>query len=300
MSMRGFRPAELAAQERERLRLDQVRRECEALASACEETLAGVRDVAVQQLAAPALRDVRAAIDQARQRAAAQPDQAHTDLRKAQQTLHQTLVEAAAGARAWSAEQKRARADLAAARAATQALQQVAGPASAPVLAEAAAAADAAGRALDAGRIQEARAAVERITAQVDAGRQADLDETIRRTLVRSLFDTLRAQGFETSDPRLLADGTPGGKVTLVGQLPSGRSARFDIFLDGRLGFDMDGYEGRACARELEAVEQKLRDRFGIRLGPPQVEWKNPDKISQGARDLPSGGRSGGHGGGHG
>ena len=72
--------------------------------------------------------------------------------------------------------------------------------------------------------------------------------------------------------------------------MPSGKLARFDVQLDGRMDFDLDGYEGRACADEIERIEQTMHDQFGVRLGPQQVTWKNPNRIAKGARDLPSGG----------
>lgn len=130
---------------------------------------------------------------------------------------------------------------------------------------------------------------MKQVNDQLDSSRHAALDESVRKAVVSSLLATLRDQGFQVESPRLFSGSEPGGQVTLVGQLPSGRRALFNVFLDGRLGFDLDGYEGRACAKDLERVEQTLASRFRIQLGPPQITWKNPDKLSQGARDLPSG-----------
>jgi hypothetical protein len=41
----------------------------------------------------------------------------------------------------------------------------------------------------------------------------------------------------------------------------------------------------------VEQIEQALKEHFGIKLGPPQVTWKNPDRISKGAHNLPTGTR---------
>ncbi|HQY05116.1 MAG TPA: hypothetical protein PLQ52_03545, partial [Lacunisphaera sp.] len=52
MSQSGRTRIELEAARREQLRLEQVRTECRALIASCEESLAGLREVAVQQFAA--------------------------------------------------------------------------------------------------------------------------------------------------------------------------------------------------------------------------------------------------------
>lgn len=119
---------------------------------------------------------------------------------------------------------------------------------------------------------------------------EASLDETVRRGVVRGLLSTLKTMGFVVEGPQFRDGSTEGGVVTLVGKMPSGKCARFEVRLDGRMNFDLDGYEGRACAAEIERIGQTLHGRFGVKLGPPQMTWKNPDRIAKGARDLPSGG----------
>lgn len=296
MSATGYTRAQLEAMERERIRRQQVVSECRALVAACEEELANVRDRAVQQLAAPALKPVRASIEEWRGRIMASPDEALTGLRAAGRTLQCVLVEASSAGKAWNEQQKKARAGVAAARVEARVVRQIAGTAADSSLAGADAAAAEAEAALATGRFAEAEAALAQASAKAESGRSAAFDESVRRAIVSSLFQTLQAQGFVTAAPELFDDGTEGGTVTLIGQLPSGRRARFDVHIDGRLGFDLDGYEGRACAADLESVETALLERFNVRLGPPQMIWKNPDKISKGARDLPSGGQRNGQG----
>ena len=69
------------------------------------------------------------------------------------------------------------------------------------------------------------------------------------------------------------------------------REKRFEVQLDGKLRYDLDGYEGRSCAKEVERIEETLKDRFGVTMGPAQVTWKAPapKDIAKGARDLPAG-----------
>lgn len=116
------------------------------------------------------------------------------------------------------------------------------------------------------------------------------LDETVRREVVRGLVSSLTEIGFILEGPRLADAEKKGGVVTLTGKLPSGRAARFEVHIDGRMHFDFDGYEGRSCANELENVERVLRERCSLKLGPTQVTWKNtPLQRSRGARELPTG-----------
>jgi len=111
------------------------------------------------------------------------------------------------------------------------------------------------------------------------------MDERVRREVVKGLLKTLKGMGFVTVGPQLQE-----GLVVLEGRLASGRRARFEVKLDGELAFDLDGYEGRACAADMEKVEIAMKDQYGVLLGPPQIVWKNPDRLTKGARDLPTGG----------
>lgn len=290
MSSLGYRRAELEAIERERLRVDQVRRECSALLDACNDEMAAIRDAAVQQLTAPALREVRKALTEARGQLGSAPDAAIAAARTAQRSLHTAVAQGEASARRWSEEQRHAQEALAAARLDARVMRSVAGNSGAASLEEADSAIAEAEKLIAQGKNAAADQVINRAGERIEAGRQAALDESVRKAVVSSLLTTLREQGFQVEKPQLFAGEQPGGHVILVGHLPSGRRARFDVFLDGKLGFDMDGYEGRACARDLESVEETLRTKFRIQLGPPQITWKNPDKISKGARDLPTGG----------
>lgn len=118
---------------------------------------------------------------------------------------------------------------------------------------------------------------------------RAELDETVRREVVRALLATLQEQGFVVEEPRQAGDGGAAGPVTLIGRLPSGRMARFEIQLDGQMTFDMNGYEGRSCAKDRDKITTMLKNKFQVVLSPRQFTWKNPDQIAKGARDLPAG-----------
>jgi hypothetical protein len=276
MSMSGQRRLELERARAEALRLDQVRQECEALADACEAAIRDVRDVAVQQLASDDLRKIAPELRKIRRQISDAPDESRAALLEASRRLHQAIARAEAAANRWKKEQVDA---VAAARQA-QAVAAATGPSDG----EAAALGRRAVALAAQGAIADALQATASSQKAARAASAAALDEKIRREVVKGLLKTLKEMGFVTVGPQLEA-----GLVVLEGRLASRRRARFEVSLDGNLGFDLDGYEGRACAVDMEKVETVLRDRFGVKLGPPQVVWKSPDRITKGARDVPTG-----------
>ena len=277
MSAAGYRELELERERQEQLRLRQVRSECESLATECREAIRGVRDVAVQQLAAEALRDVAARLEAARDTISSSPDTARRTLEALSADAERAIARGEAEARAWSEAQATA---VATARHAHRLTVIAGGEGNG----EARDAGDRAIRAAEQGDLERASALAEEARDRAAQASADALDETIRREVVKGLLRTLKGMGFVVAGPKL-----DDGRVTLEGKLASGRRAWFEISLDGRMGFDLDGYEGRACADDLEKVETTLRDQFGVRLGPSQVTWKNPDRLTKGARDLPGG-----------
>jgi hypothetical protein len=276
MSMSGEQRLELERQRLEALRLDQVREECTALVSACEAMLADVRNVVVQQIAAPALRRGLEQLRTLRERIQESPDETRGKLLQVSSGMHEEIAKAEGKAEAWSQRQAevigraRGAGHLAAANGAAAAEAQ-----SLSQQAEAHA---------KSGDLAAAEMLIARAHTAVETAAAAKLDESVRREVVRGLVRTLNDMGFVVTGPQLDA-----GRVVLEGRLASGRRARFEVFLDGKMKFDLDGYEDRTCAPDMEKVETALRDRFGVRLGPKQVEWKNPDRIGKTARDLPPG-----------
>lgn len=288
MSALGIGRAELEAQERERLRLEQVRSECSALLAGCDDAISAIHSPAVQQSVAPALREIKQTLEQIRDQQQSSADAALAAARTTQRKLQAAIAGAEAAARKWTQAQRSCQAQLASARAEATAVRAVPGAAAATALHSAETTLTQAQTLLEKGETGAAEKLLQQASQDIDSGRAAALDESVRKTVVKSLLSALRDLGFMVDTPQLLPDQQPGGRVTLVGNLPSGRRARFDVFLDGKLSFDLDGYEGRACGRELESVEQTLASRYRVRLGPPQITWKNPEKISQGKADLPA------------
>jgi len=115
------------------------------------------------------------------------------------------------------------------------------------------------------------------------------VDETLRREIITALMKTMRDLGFAVGKPTI--DKETGG-VIMIGTLPSNRSIRFEIDLNGQMEFDMNGFMERKCADHLDEVLGVLETNFSISTGPIQHNWKNPDKISKGSKGFPSGGNT--------
>jgi len=128
--------------------------------------------------------------------------------------------------------------------------------------------------------------------AMLETASRKDFDETVRKEVVNGLLTTLGKMGFVVQSPYLDGDEQASRTVRLLGKLPSGKKAAFNVHLDGRMDFDFDGYEGRACAKELEKIDEMLNQQFAIELGENKLTWKNPDKIAKGAMQLPDSNRN--------
>ena len=115
------------------------------------------------------------------------------------------------------------------------------------------------------------------------------VDETLRREIITALMKTMRDLGFAVGKPTI--DKDTGG-VVMIGTLPSNRSIRFEVDLNGQMEFDMNGFLERKCADHLDEVLGILETNFSIMTGPIQHNWKNPDKISKGSKGFPSGGNT--------
>lgn len=121
------------------------------------------------------------------------------------------------------------------------------------------------------------------------------VDEKLRREVITALMKTMRDLGFAVGKPTI--DKETGG-VVMIGTLPSNRSIRFEVDLNGQMEFDMNGFLERKCADHLDEVLGILETNFSITTGPIQHNWKNPDKISKGSKGFPSGGNTRSMGGG--
>lgn len=293
MSLNGERQAQLEAERHERLRLEDVRREAESIAAVCGETIAGVRDPAVQQLAARGLQKTQSKLDKASSQISVDPDAAVKKIKSIRQRLNKVLTEAKSEAHRWSAEQAESQARIDEVRGQLSAAKGQSSAAEGRVSQEALAGIEQklseAATLQQAGRHKEAIARLDKSEGLIEQVKEASFDETVRREVVGGLLSTLKGMGFAVDGPSIAKGESDGGLVRLTGRMPSGRLATFEVDLKGGLRFDFDGYQDRTCGKELAKIEKTLQERFGVQLGPPQITWKNPDRISKGARNVPSG-----------
>jgi hypothetical protein len=292
MSLLDFRQAELERQRKEQLRLEQTRGRARGLVASCQETIRAVTDPAVQQLAAKDLRQIQQTLTEISMQIASAPDAALKTALKTQKHLNKVLAQTESAAQKWSKQQAEARAQLEAIQQNLKAEKESANKAGQEALTQAEQTIAEAISLYQQGRFEQIASLCQRAEQSIQQAGKKSFDESVRREVVKGLLSTLTNMGFVIDGPQLRQDGDQAGVVTLSGRLPSGRMARFEINLDGRMKFDFEGYEGRACAKDLEKINTTLQEQFAVKLTGSQITWKNPDKIAKGARDLPSGSRN--------
>ncbi len=146
---------------------------------------------------------------------------------------------------------------------------------------------------LDETTLDEVTESVEKIESETlslrDVDHQAAVDEELRRHIISSVVKAMTELGFVVGKPKLLRDS---GNVAVIGTLSSGRTIRFDVRASGEMEFDMDGFKDRTCSDSLDDVLLMMEEQFGVQSGPVQHNWKNPDRISKGSKDFPTGGNT--------
>jgi hypothetical protein len=111
-----------------------------------------------------------------------------------------------------------------------------------------------------------------------------DEQEEIRKETVRKIVSILKEQGFTISKPILKEKA-----VHVKGKLPSGKKVLFQIHPEGAIDFDLDGYSGQTCKNEIDGVIEKLNEGEEIESSIEQFAWHNPDKIKKGSKEFPYG-----------
>jgi len=288
MSSFGYRKAELERKRKEQLRLAQLRARARNLVVSCQDAIRAVSDPAVQQLAAKGLAKVQRTLKQVSRQIDASPEQALKTLRETQRHLNTVITQAQCAARKWSEQQAEAKAQLEAIRQSLAAEKQSSDNVSQERLNQAEQIVAQAVSFYDEGRYGQIASLCRQAEEMIQQAVQKSFDESVRREVVKGLLSTLTNMGFAVDGPQLQREGNGPGVVTLSGRMPSGKLARFEVNLDGQMHFDFDGYEGRACGKELEKIDSALQEQFAVKLTGSQITWKNPDKIAKGARNLPS------------
>ena len=106
------------------------------------------------------------------------------------------------------------------------------------------------------------------------------LDERLRRSAVQAIVKSITARGFivERSDIRHLKN-EEGDTVKITARKPAGQVAEFRIDLDGKFVYHFQGYEGKACEKDISPLERDLEEVYGIKLTARKTLWENPDRL---------------------
>ncbi len=125
----------------------------------------------------------------------------------------------------------------------------------------------------------------EKLTEESDKVDGEIADETVRREVIKSIYQALKKSGFIVNNPTISGD-----LVLLRAQKPAGQQAEFTVKLDGGLTFKFDNYEGQKCRKDIDEVTRLLDECYGVKLSNEKVIWSNPDRIQKGSKENPSGG----------
>jgi len=114
---------------------------------------------------------------------------------------------------------------------------------------------------------------------------EADVDSTlisedVRREAVKSVFLSLRKQGFHVQPPQLIQDDN-NNYVRITAKKPSGKRVQCKLDINGKLAYRFDEYEGMTCLNDIEKFNVELDRVYSVKLSDERVIWKNPDKISR-------------------
>ena len=278
-----------AQAEAERLRIEETKKQARELLASSEKIIKGISDPSIQQLTAGSLKQIQQQMQQASEQIQSDPKQAKETTAKLQQQLKKIVSDAQAELKESSKQKTQAKAQLESVRQNLEAEKESTNKAGNEALVRAQKEVDKASTLYKQGNYEEVTGICDNVAKLIKESGQKTLDESVRREVVGGLLSTLMNMGFVVDTPQLEGDDPATGVVKLVGRMPSGKRAAFQVNLDGRMNFDFDGYEGRACAKDMEVIGKTLQEQFSVKLGDAQVTWKNPDKIAKGALNVPSG-----------
>ena len=107
-------------------------------------------------------------------------------------------------------------------------------------------------------------------------------DERLRRSAIQAIVKSISAKDFiiNRSDIRHIKDGDVD-QVKITARKPAGQTAEFLIDLNGKFVYHFEGYEGKACEKDIGPMEKDLEEIYGIKLTNRKTLWENPDKMQQ-------------------
>lgn len=106
------------------------------------------------------------------------------------------------------------------------------------------------------------------------------ISEDIRKEAVKSVFLSLKKQGFQVQPPQLIKDQNQN-YVKIIAKKPSGKQVQCKLDLHGKLAYKFDKYEGMTCLKDIEQFNVELEQVYSIKLSDERIIWENPDRLSK-------------------
>ena len=105
------------------------------------------------------------------------------------------------------------------------------------------------------------------------------VDESIRKETLKVIIKSIRDRGFIVDTKKNLKIDREKNIVKLIAKKPDGKTAEFEISLNGKFMYHFDGYEGLACNQDINPFLEDLKNFYDINILHEEVHWSNPDKI---------------------
>ena len=99
-------------------------------------------------------------------------------------------------------------------------------------------------------------------------------DENVRREMVKAIYKWFNAHDFTVSKPRVV-----DGSVLLTAKRPSGNRAQFKLGLDNKMTYQLDGYEGQSCLKDIASAKSDWETVYGFVFKDEVIKRQNPDRI---------------------
>ena len=285
----AFSQAEIRARQ---IQLEQLKKEAAASLSDTTNMFRHIHNPVIQQLIGPQIRQLQPQIKKVSDLIQADPQKAKSLNKDLQKQIQKMLDETQKKFQKEAQAKARANVILEQVRQQLEASTEESAPISNESLQPIRNLVETATEQYQQGRFKQVQESCQQAAKLLQRVSEKSFDETVRKEVVQGLLSTLNSMGFVIQAPYLEGNQEAGKTVRLIGRLPSGKTASFNVHLDGKMEFDFDGYEGRVCAKELEKIDQLLDQQFSIKLSDNQITWKNPDKIAKGAMQLPAGNRN--------
>ena len=114
---------------------------------------------------------------------------------------------------------------------------------------------------------------------------ESDMDETlvsedVRREAVKSVYLSLKKQGFDVQPPQLIKDENQNF-VRITAKKPSGKRVQCRLDLQGKLRYRFDEYEGMTCLKDIKQFNVELEKVYSVKLSDERVIWENPDRLTK-------------------